>query len=88
MTISEFAYRIHRERTTVYDIFERKSIDIDLLISISEALDFDFIHEVYIPKNYVEASSKVVISIEFEKNEMGKLVFPYEFVRWIMSLYN
>ena len=42
MTITEFAHGIGRERTTVYDIFRRKSIDIELLIKISENLiNFD-----------------------------------------------
>ncbi len=31
LSIAEFALRIHRSRTTVYDIFQRKSIDVDLL---------------------------------------------------------
>jgi len=50
MTITEFARKINRERTTAYDIFERKSIDIELLIKISKVLDYDFIHEVYFPQ--------------------------------------
>lgn len=41
-TVSEFAAAINRTRATVYDIFERKSIDVDLLLSISEVLEFDF----------------------------------------------
>ncbi len=83
MTIAEFARRINRERTTVYDIFERKSIDIELLISISKALDYDFIHEVYFPKNTNTASFKILIATEVEKNEIEKLNLPEEFVRLI-----
>ena len=41
-TVSDFASAINRTRATVYDIFERKSIDVDLLLSISEVLEFDF----------------------------------------------
>ncbi len=48
LSIPEFASRINRSRTTVYDIFQRKSIDVDLLLSISEVLDYDFITEVYL----------------------------------------
>lgn len=43
LSISDFAAAIHKTRTTVYDIFNRKSIDIDLLVLISDILHFDFI---------------------------------------------
>lgn len=36
LSIADFAEAIHKTRTTVYDIFNRKSIDIDLLVTISE----------------------------------------------------
>ena len=35
LSIADFAEAIHKTRTTVYDIFNRKSIDIDLLVTIS-----------------------------------------------------
>jgi len=76
MTITEFAGRINRERTTVYSIFDRKSIDIDLLIKISEALDFDFIHEVYFPKDTKKISSKLLIAVEIEKNDLEGFFLP------------
>ena len=67
---------------TVYDIFERKSIDIDLLISISEALQYDFIHEVYFPQGKAAAkSSRMFVAIEVEESEIEKLNLPEGFVR-------
>jgi predicted transcriptional regulator len=50
MQVTEFAKRINCERTTVYNIFTRKSIDIEQLIRISQALEYDFINEVYFAK--------------------------------------
>lgn len=47
LSIADFAEAIHKTRTTVYDIFNRKSIDIDLLVTISEVLQFDFISYAY-----------------------------------------
>ena len=44
MTVSEFARRINRSRNTVYSIFRREYIDLELLSRISEVLGFDFIH--------------------------------------------
>lgn len=50
LSIAEFAARINRTRGTVYDIFSRKSIDTDLLVSISEVLHYDFFQEYYTPE--------------------------------------
>ena len=66
MTIAEFAHSIDRERTTVYGIFKRKSIDIELLIKISKVLDYDFIHQVYFPDTY----PKKQIIIEIDGNDV------------------
>jgi len=68
MTIAELARRIDRERTTVYDIFRRKSLDTELLIKISDALEYDF-HQVYFP----EKPQKVLIVIEVDRDEVDKL---------------
>jgi transcriptional regulator with XRE-family HTH domain len=81
MTVTEFGNKINRERTTVYDIFSRKSIDIDLLIQISNVLDYDFIHEVYFPQNNATphtAPHKILIAIEVDVNEVKKLELPKE----------
>ena len=45
--VSEFARRICCHRKNVYDIFNRKSLDIDRVIMISELLDYDFIENCY-----------------------------------------
>jgi hypothetical protein len=42
MKKSEFARRINRTSQNVYDIFQRKSIDTDLLSTISHILDCNF----------------------------------------------
>lgn len=57
LSITEFAERINRTRPTVYDIFERKSIDVDLLMKISEVLDYNFLQEVYLNQANKKAPS-------------------------------
>ena len=69
MSVTDFARLIDRERSTVYDIFGRKSIDIELLIKISEVLDYDFIHKVYFP----DKSQKAQIIIEVDRDEIDKM---------------
>lgn len=82
LSIAEFAILINRTRPTVYDIFNRKSIDIDLLISISEVLDYNFLQEVYLKNEEAEHSASplheeaphYIIDIEVNENELQKLI--------------
>jgi transcriptional regulator with XRE-family HTH domain len=46
MKMNDFAAAIHCSRPNAYSIFRRRSINIDLLQLISEALDYDFV-EIY-----------------------------------------
>lgn len=70
INISDFAKLINRSRTTVYDIFQRKSIDIDLLLVISKALDFDFLTEIYVPQNKNKQEKKYFVAIEVNPSEL------------------
>ena len=47
--IAWFAKKLNFDRTNIYRIFKRKSIDTDLLYDISEVLEFDFF-TLYKPK--------------------------------------
>ena len=46
ISIAEFARRIHRDRSTVYSLFDRASIDTDMLAKISLALNHNFFTEI------------------------------------------
>jgi len=70
MSVTELALLINRQRSTVYDIFERKSIDTELLIKIGTALNYDFILNVYYP----DTSQKAKIIIEVERSEIDKFL--------------
>jgi len=43
MTVAEFARRINKSRENAYDIFTRKSLDTDLLRTISQVLEYNFL---------------------------------------------
>lgn len=66
LSVSQFASLISRSRTTIYDIFNRKSIDIDLLLTISEVLDYDFLTEIYVPKCKDPSPKKCYLAIEID----------------------
>lgn len=46
LTVAEFAKRIHCDRTNVYKIFARQSLDTALLVKISKALQHNFFVDV------------------------------------------
>jgi transcriptional regulator with XRE-family HTH domain len=47
ISVNQLAKSISHSRCTVYDIFNRKSVDTELLIHISHALDYNFLREEY-----------------------------------------
>lgn len=75
LSIAEFAERISRTRPTVYDIFNRKSIDTDLLVRISEVLDYDFLREVYLQEAQEKepptaSSSRYIVGKEVSEQDL------------------
>lgn len=70
LSVAEFAKRIHRSRTTVYDIFKRKSVDIDLLLIVSEALDYDFLTEIYLPTRQNTEHKRAFVVIEVDSSQV------------------
>ena len=69
LSVSDFAHALHYERTNIYKIFKRSSIDVDLLLRISEVLAYDFLREVYLadePRRYsitIEADKEDIVEI-------------------------
>jgi len=76
MNITEFAKKIHLDRTTVYDIFERKSIDTELLIKISQILNYDFYNETYHKTPTNNLPQKFQITLEIDKKNIKILNLP------------
>ena len=59
--VSWFAKQICFERSNVYKMFKRKSIDTDLLIKISEVLGHDFLSEYFYDKGSRNESKTIGI---------------------------
>ena len=98
MTISSFAEAIHKTRTTIYDIFKRRSIDLELLMLISDVLNYDFIEEVH---RLIESRStssqrkRYFVCIEADSDEIDcnnpeniKIVFIKELQHQITNQHN
>lgn len=70
LSVTDFANRINRTRSTVYDIFTRKSIDTDLLLKISEVLRYNFLEEVYLKKPGKKEPSRFFLAVEIEETDL------------------
>ncbi|MDR2057872.1 MAG: helix-turn-helix transcriptional regulator [Dysgonamonadaceae bacterium] len=82
MTIKDFSEKINCDRTTVYDIFKRKSIDVEQLMRISQALKYNFLEEVYLKRTTINvpASQRIIIGVEIDKSVLPKLDLPDAFI--------
>ena len=85
MSIKEFAERINCERSNVYHIFKQKSIDSELLIRISETLNYDFFNEIYLDKKINHFSKKVLIAFEIEEKDIDNLKLPDVLMKFLPS---
>ncbi|MDR0711726.1 MAG: helix-turn-helix domain-containing protein [Prevotellaceae bacterium] len=79
ITKTEFARRIHIHRSTVYLLFEQKSIDVELLLAISEVLEYSFIEEVYLKRSPPKKDT-IVVGIEVDRSQLQNLDLPEEFL--------
>jgi transcriptional regulator with XRE-family HTH domain len=66
LTVSQFARLLQIQRTRIYYIFNSKTLDIDLLCKISDALHYDFITEIYLKTREDEKQNPTVINIHFQ----------------------
>lgn len=80
MEVTEFAKRINRERSNVYDIFKRDNINTDLLKKIGQVLDYDFFIHFLEPKTVeliktseIVKKSRLFLEIELSEDEVLKL---------------
>ena len=70
MSIAEFAEKIYCDRTTVYDLFKRSSIDIERLIRISKVLGYNFLVKVYLEREFPEYQSLLTKKQQMQKTRL------------------
>lgn len=71
MTVSEFARQIHLERSTIYGIFERPSIDSMLLARISLVLKHNFLSDVEQHFGLIPQSPSLILHLDHLKPEIA-----------------
>lgn len=78
LSVSDFAHALHYERTNIYKIFKRSTIDVELLLRISKVLSFDFLREVYLCDNSDPVVPKrYTITIEADREDIE------DFRKWL-----
>ena len=68
MKVVDFSRKIDTNRNNSYDIFSRKSIDTNLLLKISEVLEFDFFRLYSIPISQNKLVQQLVDPLEALKD--------------------
>lgn len=77
--VTTFAKAINKERSNVYDIFKRDSIDTDLLKKIGQVLNYDFFQDLLEPetKQKIALTGKIqktiYVPISFTDEDMEKI---------------
>lgn len=67
LSVAEFARRIHCERTNVYKIFNRRSIDVELIVKISKILNHNFLADVMNHHGFeTKTVNKLSLNITFD----------------------
>jgi hypothetical protein len=69
---SEFANRISKTRQNVYDLYKRDSVDVKFLLTISEALDYDFFK--HFVKEQVVADTEVSVQFKLKTTEIDEVL--------------
>ncbi|OFX57694.1 MAG: hypothetical protein A2046_02095 [Bacteroidetes bacterium GWA2_30_7] len=97
ISVIEFSKKINRSRASVYNIFEKDSIDTSILLNISKALNHNFFQ--YFNEDYhileeeraqylktTEATKKLNLEVLEYKKELMELKEKYELQKKINNL--
>ncbi len=83
MTIMQFARSIHKDRSGVYRIFNSANIDTDLLVRISNILDYNFFAEYCVGEAHSRSHHCLVVAQE--KDSWKVFPLPGDLQELIMS---
>ena len=79
MTVSDFARQLNCERTNVYTIFKRRTIDVELLVNISKILEYNFFEDVLKETN-LNTKTTHDINIRLQDCSEDKIILLKEFL--------
>lgn len=81
LSVSELARQLHCDRSNVYSIFQRRSVDVELLAKLSKILDYNFLEEAMLLYELPTASApKLMLDITLNDIDTEKLHQLTDFV--------
>jgi len=69
---SEFAEKLNKSRQTVYDLYKRDNVDVKFLLTISEALEYDFFK--HFIKEQKLADTEVSVQFKVKTTEIDEVL--------------
>ena len=81
MTVSELARRLHCERTNVYTIFRRRSLDVEQLAKLSKILNHNFLEDAMQMYGLSYSQTQLNFSISVEDLSAEKIERLKEVIR-------
>lgn len=82
MTVSDFARLLNCERTNIYTIFKRRTIDVELLINISKILNYNFFEDI-LKETDLNIKTTHDINIRIQDCPEEKIIILKEFLEKI-----
>lgn len=82
MTVSDFARLLNCERTNIYTIFKRRTIDVELLINISKILKYNFFEDI-LKETDLNVKTTHDINIRLQDCPDEKIIILKEFLEKI-----
>ena len=82
ISVAEFARQLNCERTNVYTIFKRRTIDVELLVNISKVLEYNFFEDVLKETN-LNTKTTHDINIKLQDCSEEKMMILKEFLEKI-----
>ena len=79
--------KINIDRSSVDHLFEKHSVDTELLINIGKVLDYPFLEEVYLKKPAVKPLPVVIVGVAVSLEEFQKMELPEGFVALVEKTY-
>lgn len=81
LSVSELARQLYCDRSNVYSIFQRRSVDVELLAKLSKILNYNFLEEAMrLYKLHTTSAPKLKLDITLNDIDTEKLHQLTEFV--------
>ncbi len=83
-TVAYFAQQLNVHRATIYQLFRQQSIDVYMLIRISEVLHYDFVGEVC-GRSLVDTDPEIFVGVKLPSEQVRSMDLPEGFMTFVQQ---